>query len=93
MEGLQFSEIPLLAGANSTLLTQANQRLSADYSLIRLYAMGIDVWLLANHFNQLQQHDIELNGATGKLSVNSNNCVIFRTLPWLKFKQGKVQLI
>ncbi|WP_439647276.1 penicillin-binding protein activator [Arsenophonus endosymbiont of Aphis craccivora] len=31
MEGLQFSEIPLLAGANSTLLTQANQRLSADY--------------------------------------------------------------
>lgn len=93
MEGLQFSEIPLLAGANSTLLTQANQRLSADYSLIRLYAMGIDAWLLANHFNELQQHDIELNGATGKLSVNSNNCVIFRTLPWLKFKQGKVQLI
>ncbi|WP_238334222.1 penicillin-binding protein activator [Arsenophonus endosymbiont of Bemisia tabaci] len=42
MEGLQFSEIPLFSGANSTLLTQANQRLSADYSLIRLYAMGTD---------------------------------------------------
>lgn len=55
--------------------------------------MGIDAWLLANHFTQLQQHDIELNGAIGKLSVNRNNCVIFRTLPWLKFKQGKVQLI
>ncbi|HGJ5866654.1 penicillin-binding protein activator [Arsenophonus nasoniae] len=93
MENLQFSEIPLLAAANSALLTQANQRLSADYSLIRLYAMGIDAWLLANHFNQLHQNNIELNGATGKLSVNSDNCVIFRSLPWLKFQQGKVQLL
>lgn len=93
MENLQFSEIPLLAGANSALLTQANQRVSADYSLIRLYAMGIDAWLLANHFNQLQQNNIELNGTTGKLRVNSDNCVIFRTLSWLKFQQGKVQLI
>lgn len=93
MKNLQFSEIPLLAGANSALLTQANQRLSGDYSLIRLYAMGIDACLLANHFNQLQQHNIELNCATGKLSVNSNNCLIFRTLPWLKFQQGTVQLI
>ncbi|WP_255420667.1 penicillin-binding protein activator [Arsenophonus endosymbiont of Aleurodicus floccissimus] len=40
MEGLQFSKIPLLAGANSTLLIQANQRLSADYSLIRSLRYG-----------------------------------------------------
>ncbi|HGJ5876858.1 MAG TPA: penicillin-binding protein activator [Arsenophonus sp.] len=93
MEGLQFSEIPLLAGASPALLAQAKQRQSTDYSLIWLYGMGNDAWLLANHFNQLQQHNIELNGATGKLTVNNDNCVIFRSLPWLKFEQGKVQLI
>ena len=93
MEDLQFSEIPLLASASSALLAQAKQRQSVDYSLIRLYAMGNDVWLLANYFNQLQQHNIELNGATGKLTVNNDNCVIFRSLPWLQVGQGKVQLI
>ncbi len=42
MEGLQFSDIPLLAGSNPQLLQQASARFRNDYSLVRLYAMGMD---------------------------------------------------
>lgn len=50
MEGIQFSDIPLMAGSNPALLQQASAKYANDYSLVRLYAMGIDAWALANHF-------------------------------------------
>lgn len=91
MEGIQFSEIPLLAGANSELLKQAQQKLPQDYSLIRLYAMGIDAWSLANNYTQLQQNNqFRINGASGSLAVKEN-CVIYRELPWMAFSQGQIK--
>ena len=50
MEGLQYSEIPMLAGSNPQLMQQALGAVRNDYSLARLYAMGVDAWALANHF-------------------------------------------
>ncbi|CAE16374.1 unnamed protein product [Photorhabdus laumondii subsp. laumondii TTO1] len=93
MEGMQFSDIPLIAGANLPLMQQAVSKFANDYSLMRLYAMGIDAWSLANQFSQVQlQSDFHLNGASGVLSVQEN-CTIFRQLSWMQYHQGQITAI
>ncbi|MDR3430589.1 MAG: penicillin-binding protein activator [Rouxiella aceris] len=90
MEGVQFSDIPLLAGTNPALMQQASSQFTNDYSLVRLYAMGIDAYNLANHFAQIRQlPGFQLSGTTGNLSANAN-CVIHRQLPWLQYRQGSL---
>ncbi|RPH28576.1 penicillin-binding protein activator [Buttiauxella warmboldiae] len=90
MEGLQFSEIPMLAGNNPSLMQQALSSVHNDYSLARLYAMGVDAWSLANHFSQMRQvPGYQVNGNTGTLSA-SQDCVINRKLNWLQFSQGQI---
>ncbi|MEP9825008.1 penicillin-binding protein activator [Klebsiella sp. GG_Kp180] len=90
MEGLQYSEIPMLAGSNPELMQQALSAVRNDYSLARLYAMGADAWSLANHFTQMRQTPgFELNGNTGDLTA-TQDCVINRKLSWLKYQQGKI---
>lgn len=90
MEGLQYSEIPMLAGSNPALMQQALSAVRNDYSLARLYAMGVDAWALANNFTQMRQvPGFELNGNTGDLTA-TQDCVINRKLSWLKYQQGQI---
>ncbi|MBS3048696.1 penicillin-binding protein activator [Enterobacter mori] len=90
MDGLQYSEIPMLAGSNPPLMQQALSSVRNDYSLARLYAMGVDAWTLANHFTQMRQvPGFELNGNTGDLTA-TQDCVINRKLSWLKYQQGQI---
>ncbi|HIG8366386.1 TPA: penicillin-binding protein activator [Klebsiella oxytoca] len=90
MEGLQYSEIPMLAGSNPALQQQALAAVRNDYSLARLYAMGSDAWSLANHFSQMRQvPGFELNGNTGDLTA-TQDCVINRKLSWLKYQGGQI---
>jgi outer membrane PBP1 activator LpoA protein len=90
MEGLQYSEIPMLAGSNESLMQQALSAVHNDYSLARMYAMGVDAWSLANHFSQMRQvQGFEINGNTGALTA-TQDCVINRKLSWLKYQQGQV---
>ena len=90
MDGLQYSEIPMLAGSNPVLMQQALSSVRKDYSLARLYAMGVDAWALANHFTQMRQvPGFELNGNTGDLTA-TQDCVINRKLSWLKYQQGQI---
>lgn len=90
MEGLQYSEIPLLSGSNPQLMQQALNSVNNDYSLARLYAMGVDAWSLASHFAELrQQPGFVLNGNTGQLSANTD-CVVNRKLNWMQFNQGQI---
>ncbi|WLI75681.1 penicillin-binding protein activator [Kosakonia sp. H02] len=90
MDGLQFNEIPMLAGANPSLMQQALRSVNNDYSLARLYAMGADAWSLANNFSQMRQvPGFELNGNTGDLTA-TQDCVINRKLSWLKYQQGQI---
>ena len=90
MEGLQYSEIPMLAGGNEPLMQQALSAVRNDYSLARMYAMGVDAWSLANHFTQMRQvQGFEINGNTGALTATPD-CVINRKLSWLKYQQGQV---
>lgn len=90
MDGLQFSDIPLLTGANIPLLQQAKQAFNNDYSLIRLYAMGIDAWQLATRYAQLHSpSSFSLSGETGKLTTDAS-CVIRRQLNWMQYRQGNI---
>ncbi|MBS0054078.1 penicillin-binding protein activator [Yersinia sp. Marseille-Q3913] len=90
MEGIQFSDIPLMAGANPALMQQAAAKYANDYSLVRLYAMGIDAWTLSNHFAEMRQiPGFQVSGTTGELTA-STDCVITRKLPWLQYRQGMV---
>ncbi|KHN54086.1 penicillin-binding protein [Dickeya fangzhongdai] len=89
MEGLQFSDIPLLTGASPALMQQVSTQFRNDYSLVRLFAMGMDAWKLASNFAQLHQSGNSLSGATGVLST-SPDCVVNRKLTWLQFRQGQL---
>ncbi|MDR0218396.1 MAG: penicillin-binding protein activator [Enterobacteriaceae bacterium] len=92
MDGMQFSDIPLLTGTNIPLIKQAANKFGNDYSLMRLYAMGIDAWSLANHFAQLQQGTgFNLRGETGDLSM-TDNCTVARQLSWMQFKNGRIEV-
>ncbi len=90
MEGLQYSDIPLLSGANPGLMQQVLKSFNNDYSLVRLYAMGVDAWTLANQFNQIRQvPGFAIDGNTGKLSADTN-CVVNRKLAWNQYRQGQI---
>lgn len=90
MEGIQFSDIPLMAGANPALMQQAAAKFANDYSLVRLYAMGIDAWTLSNHFAEMRQiPGFQVSGTTGDLTASAD-CVITRKLPWLQYRQGMI---
>lgn len=90
MEGLQFSEIPLMSGQDLKERQRALDATRGDYALARLYAMGADAWMLAAHFSQLHQAPgMVLKGRTGELSVTAD-CVITRSLPWFRYRDGQV---
>lgn len=89
MEGLKLTDIPLIAGGNPQLLTQAAGKFGNDYTRVRLYAMGMDAWRLANQFGDMQRHTLRMNGASGDITV-TDNCTVYRHLPWLVFKQGNL---
>ncbi|MDF7679860.1 penicillin-binding protein activator [Enterobacteriaceae bacterium ESL0689] len=90
MEGLQYSEIPMLAGSNPQLMQQALAAVHDDYSLARLYAMGADAWSLVNHFTALRQTaGLTISGNTGALTATSD-CVINRNLSWLQYQNGQI---
>lgn len=90
MDGIQFSDIPLLSGTNPALMQQAVKSFNNDYSLVRLYAMGVDAWTLANHFDDMRQTpDFRIRGETGSLSATPE-CVINRKLTWNQYRQGQI---
>jgi outer membrane PBP1 activator LpoA protein len=90
MEGLQFSDIPLLAESNPRLKQLALYAAGNDYFLARLFAMGADAWTLANHYVRLRKTPGgTLKGNTGELRA-SQDCVIHRELPWFRYLQGLI---
>jgi outer membrane PBP1 activator LpoA protein len=55
MEGLQFSDIPVLANSKPGLKRFALNATDNGTFLACLYAMGADAWTLANRFLQMRQ--------------------------------------
>lgn len=91
MEGVKFSEIPLLADSDSDMYRKADQLAASDLSMMRLYAMGSDAWALAHKFNEFRQiPGYTLSGLTGVLSAGQN-CNIERNLTWLQYRNGAIE--
>ena len=90
MNGLQFSDIPFFRETDSEQYKKIEKQTNGDYSLMRLYAMGSDAWLLINQFNELRQvPGYTVSGLTGKLSAGPN-CNIERDMTWFQYKDGNV---
>lgn len=90
LEGVKFSEIPLLADVDSEEYKKAEALSSSDFAMMRLYAMGADAWTIANKFNEFRQiPGYRISGLTGVLS-SSLNCNIERQLTWLQYRGGEI---
>ncbi len=93
MNGLQFSDIPFFKETDSAQYKQIEAQTNGDYSLMRLYAMGSDAWLLINQFNELRQvPGYSISGLTGKLSAGPN-CNIDRDMTWFQYQDGEIHNI
>lgn len=90
MEGVKFSEIPLLADVDSEEYRKADQLADHDFAMMRLYAMGSDAWSVANKFNEFRQiPGYKVSGLTGILSAGQN-CNIQREMSWLQYRGGEM---
>jgi len=85
MNQTEYADIPLIVDLTETQSSNIPENIKQDYSLTRLYAMGIDAWRLANRFNQLDSYQLNLlDGLTGKLSTSSQ-CEVTRELSWQQY--------
>ncbi len=90
MEGVKFSEIPLLSDPESDEYKKAEQIAESDFSMMRLYAMGSDTWSIANKFNEFRQiPGYKVHGLTGILS-SGTHCNIEREMNWLQYRSGSI---
>ncbi|MGQ0286791.1 penicillin-binding protein activator [Pasteurellaceae bacterium 22721_9_1] len=93
MNGLQFSDIPFFKETDSEQYKKIEAQTGGDYSLMRLYAMGADAWLLINQFNELRQvPGYSVSGLTGKLSAGPN-CNIERDMTWFQYQDGNIHTL
>lgn len=91
MEGVKFSEVPLLADTTSSEYQKAENLANSDFSMMRLYAMGADAWSLATKFNEFRHiPGYKISGLTGELKAGQN-CNIERSLSWLQYQNGAIQ--
>ncbi|TCK02002.1 hypothetical protein EV694_0649 [Volucribacter psittacicida] len=93
MDGLTFSDIPFFRDTQSSQYQKVENLTQGDYSLMRLYAMGSDAWLLINQFNELRQiPGYSINGLTGVLSAGPN-CNIERGMTWFQYVNGEIRIL
>lgn len=93
MDGLQFSDIPFFRDTTSEQYKKVESLTNGDYSLMRLYAMGSDAWLLINQFNELRQiPGYSINGLTGVLTAGPN-CNVERGMTWFQYVNGEIKIL
>ena len=92
LNGIRFSETPWLLEERNPLRDQvARQWPQASGSLGRLYAMGIDAYLLAPRLSQLKAlPETRIHGQTGTLSLTEQQR-IERELPWAQIQNGRIR--
>lgn len=92
LEGIEFSDIPLLVHAQSDAYKSYQQRHpSQSNNTTRLHALGMDAYQLLKGLPQMQaQPGYQLNGQTGQLSL-ADQCIIHRQLDWARFGQTAIE--
>lgn len=91
LNGIRFSETPWLLDERNPLREQVSRQWpQAGGSLGRLYAMGIDAYLLAPRLSQLKAlPDTRIHGQTGTLALTEQQR-IERELPWALIQNGRI---
>lgn len=92
LNGIFFSETPWLLEEHNPLRDQvARQWPQASGSLGRLYAMGIDAYLLAPRLSQLKAlPETRIYGQTGVLSLTEQQRIV-RELPWAEIRNSRIR--
>ena len=94
LNNILFAASPWLLEApsdNHRSLAQQGKNTSSRFG--RLYALGLDAYLVFPYLNQLAASpNATINGETGILSIQGNNH-IQRQLTWAVFKDGQPELI
>lgn len=91
LNGIVFNEIPWVLESHS-LKPQVAARYIKNKKLGRLFAMGLDAFYLHPRIEQLKQApDSQLQGMTGRLSLQKNRIV--RELQMAEFAKGKAKKI
>ncbi|WP_427979950.1 penicillin-binding protein activator [Agarivorans sp.] len=91
LEGLYVSEMPWILEQQSVNAIRHQQLWpSSSDTQKRLYGLGYDAFQLIHQLAQMRGYsDYQLNGLTGKLSVNQQG-VISRQLTWTQFHNGQL---
>jgi len=97
LDGVSFGDMPW-ALPETAVLDPLRQQVAAtltaaDNAFVRLYAFGADAYRLMPHLGRLRaQRFAEIEGATGRLSVDSG-ARVHRRLVWARFRDGLPRVI
>ena len=86
LQGIEFSDIPLLIEANQSFMESYNELWPNQKNTdIRLHAFGMDAYKMIAELPQMQVvENYTTEGKTGQLSLD-DQCVIQRQLSWAMF--------
>lgn len=89
LDGIKFCDMPWLIDNSGSLAQQRNQVVqSFSPTQLRLYAFGMDAYLLSQQLNKLGSSPSQgVSGATGLLYVDQQR--IHRQLQWAQFQNGQ----
>ncbi len=82
LEGLIFTETPWVLDR-----IKSNTGSNVQSSSPRLFALGMDAYLITKSLNNLQSFSSAINGKTGRIRLSKDG-TMHRTLRWAQFRNG-----
>ncbi len=80
LDGLIFTETPWI-------LETVKNKIAPTTNFPRLYAMGMDAFMIASGLKNLQNFGSSLNGKSGRIRLSKDG-TLHRTLRWAQFRNG-----
>lgn len=93
LNGIRFTTLPWILDPEKQEKSLKEGKIKIHASYERLYAMGIDSFLIHNRLRQLARSPATaISGSTGKLSMDSNQRIV-RQQPWAEMVKGEIQAL
>lgn len=92
LNGVLFTETPWLLTNDNPIQQQIiSQWPQAQGSFARLYALGVDAWLIHSQLEELKSlPNSRIEGLSGEITIDTNQKVN-RKLPWATFEKGFIK--
>ena len=89
LNGIRFTTLPWTLDPNNSEKQLISQHIKIPPNYERLYALGVDSFLLHDRLQQLaRSSSTAIYGATGKLSLNKDQRIV-RQQPWAQVVRGR----